>query len=80
MAGEILRNISQYAITLTPKDGGDPITVFAPAEAGTSLEVTGLKPETDYDIDIMAVIDTEGQGEETYDLRIPKLTIKTSKY
>ena len=79
LAGDLVRNITQYAITLTPQDGGDPITVFAPAEAGSSLEVTGLKPETAYDIEVMAVINTDGQGEETYDLGIPILTIETSK-
>ena len=79
LAGELLRNITQYAVTLTPQDGGDPITVFAPAEAGSSLEITELTPETAYDIEVMAVINTDGQGEETYDLGIPTLNIETSK-
>ena len=79
LTGDLPRAITQYAVTLTPRDGGSPISTFAPAEAGTSLRVTGLKPETEYDVEVMAVIDTEGQGEETYDLGIPILTIETSK-
>ena len=79
LSGDLPRNITQYAVTLTPRDGGPPMTTFAPAEAGTSLEVTGLKPETEYDIEVMTVINTEGQGEETYDLGSSVLTIETSK-
>ena len=78
MAGELRRNITQYEVTLIPQDGGDPITVYAPAEAGTAIEVSGLTPETQYDIQIRAVIETEGQGEESYDLGIPRMTIETS--
>ena len=79
LQGDIPRNITKYAVTLTPQDGGLPITVFAPAEPGASLEVTGLTPETTYDVDIMTVIDTEGQGEEIYDLKIPTMTVETGK-
>ena len=80
LTSELPRNITQFAVTLTPRDGGDPITVYTPAEAGTSLDVPGLTPETEYDIEVMAVIDTEGQGEETYDLGIPILTVNTGKF
>ena len=79
MQGDIPRNITQYAVTLTPQDGGLPITVFVPAEPGASIEVTGLTPETAYDVDVMAVIDTEGQGEVTYNLGIPTITIETGE-
>ena len=78
MTGELRRNITQYEITLTPQDGGDLITVYAPTEAGTSIEVPGLTPETEYDIQVKVVIETEGQGEESYDLGIPPMTIETS--
>ena len=80
LTSEPPRNITHFAVTLTPRDGGDAITVYAPAEAGTSLDITGLTPETEYHIEVMVVIDTEGQGEETYDLRIPILTVITGKF
>ena len=72
------RNITQYAVTLTPQDGGSSISVFVPAQASTSYEVTGLKPETSYDIDVFPVIDTKGQGEATFDMGIA-LSVQTSK-
>ena len=79
LQGDIPRNITQYAVTLTPQDGGPPITILVPAEPGASLEVTGLTPETAYDVDVMAVIDTEGQGEQTYNLGIPSILIETGE-
>ena len=73
------RNITEYAVTLTPQDGGPSVSVFVPAQAGTSYEVTGLKPETTYDIEVLPVIATEGQGEATFDMGIA-LSIQTSMY
>ena len=73
------RNITQYAVTLTPQDGGPSVSVFVPAEAGTNYEVTGLKPEAAYDIEVLPVIFTEGQGEATFDMGIT-LIIQTSMY
>ncbi|XP_072032689.1 uncharacterized protein [Amphiura filiformis] len=72
------RNIAQYAVTLTPQDGGPSQTVYVPAEAGTNYTITGLTPETMYDIETRAVIETEGQEEpESYDLGIPPITVET---
>lgn len=79
LAGDLTRNITQYAITLTPQDGGPPQTFTVPAEAGTEYELTGLMPETMYEIQIDAVINTDGQGEEVYDIGIPQINIETSK-
>ena len=73
------RNITQYAVTLTPQDGGPSVSVFVPAQAGISYEVTGLKPETTYDIEVLPIIATEGQGEATFDMGIA-LSIQTSMY
>ena len=73
------RNITQYVVTLTSPDGGPSVSVFVPAQAGTSYEVTGLKPETTYDIEVLPVIVTEGQGEATFDMGIA-LSIQTSMY
>ena len=80
LAGDLDRNITQYAVTLTPQDGGDPITVFVPAEAGSEVTVSGLEPETIYDVKIEAVIDTAGQGEETYDVGFTPMSVETSKF
>ncbi len=73
------RNISAYSVTLTPQDGDAPQTVIIPAEAG-NYTIPGLKPETMYDIDILPVIETEGQDEPSpYDLGIPSLSAETSE-
>ncbi|XP_072042702.1 uncharacterized protein [Amphiura filiformis] len=73
------RNITHYAVTLTPRDGGPSQTVYIPAEAGTNYTITGLTPSTMYDIETHVVIATEGQGEpEPYDLGIPTQVFITS--
>ena len=79
LAGDLVRNITQYSVTLTPQDGGDPITVFVPAEAGGEVTIPGLEPETAYDVLVEAVIDTAGQGEETFDLGFTLMTIETGE-
>ena len=79
LAGDLKRNITQYAITLTPQDGGPPQTFSVPAEAGTEYELTGLMPETTYELQINAVINTDGQGEEIYDIGIPQINVDTGE-
>ena len=79
LAGDIDRSITQYAVTLTPQDGGDPITVLVPAEAGSEVTIPGLKPETTYEVLVETVIDTAGQGEEIYSLGAVPFTIETSE-
>ena len=74
------RTITQYEIILTPQDGGEPIIAFAPAEAGSSVEVTGLEPETMYDVEVRPVVETEGAGEEAMNFGRSSLTVTTSKY
>ena len=74
-----MRNITQYAVTLTPQDGGDPITAFVPAEAGGEVTIPGLEPETTYDVLVEAVIDTVGQGEEIFDLGFTPMTVATGE-
>ena len=80
LAGDLERSITQYAVTLTPQDGGDPITVSVPAEAGAEVTVPGLEPETTYDVEVEAVIDTAGQGEEVFDLGFTPMTVETSMF
>ncbi|XP_072042464.1 uncharacterized protein [Amphiura filiformis] len=73
------RNITYYAVTFTPQDGGSSQTLYVPAEAGTNYTITGLEPETMYNIDTRVVIETEGQEEpEPYDLGIPSQVFETS--
>ena len=79
LVGDLERNITQYAVTLTPQDGGDPITIFVPSGTGSEVTVQDLEPETTYDVKVEAVIDTAGQGEETYDLGFTPMTVETSK-
>ena len=80
LADDLGRSITQYAVTLTPQDGGDPITVLVPAEAGSEGIVSGLEPETTYDVLVEGVIDTPGQGEEIFDLGFTPLIIETSEF
>ena len=80
LTGAPQREITQFAVTFTPQDGGPPVTMYFPAEEGTPFTADGLSPETAYDVEVGVVIDTEGQGEETYDLGIPPLTIETGIY
>ena len=54
--------------------------MFVPAEADAVYIITGLQPVTTYDIQIDVVIDTEGQGEQTYDLGVPPLIVTTREY
>ncbi len=76
--GEPQRNITQYAVTLTPQDGGPPIIAYLPAEAG-NYTIDGLSPETMYDALVEPVIDTDGQGEEPFDIGIEPLTFETGR-
>ena len=80
LAGDLERSITQYAVTLTPQDGGDPITVLVPAEAGSEGTVSGLEPETTYDVLVEPVIDTPGQEEEIYNLGFTPITVETSEF
>ena len=80
MEGDIPREITQYSITATPQDGGPSVTFYVLAEEGASITVSDLDPETAYDIKVSAVIDTEGQGEETFDLGLPSLSITTGMF
>ena len=71
------RVIIQYVVTVVPRDGGDSQVVFVPAEDGIMYNITGLK-RTTYDIIVEYIIDTDGQGQQTYDLRSPLLTVTTT--
>ncbi len=77
LSGDIPREITQYAVTVTPQDGGPSQTVYVPAEGGAEYTITGLMPGTAYDIDIEVVIDTDGQGEVEYDIGIPAQEVTT---
>ena len=69
--------ISHYVVTVIPRDGRDSQVVFIPAEGGIVYNITGLR-QTTYDIKVEHIIDTEGQGELTYDLGLPLLTVTTT--
>ena len=71
------RIIIHYVVTVVPRDGGDSQVVFVPAEAVIVYNITGLN-QTTYDIKVEQVIDTEGQGEQRYDLGSPLLTVTTT--
>ena len=82
LTGSPPRNITKYEVTLTPHGGGDSRFVLVPADANAGYSVTGLPPGTTYDIKVDVVIDTatKGQGELTYDIGIPLLTVTTGEY
>ena len=79
LTGNPQRSITKYAVTLTPKNGGDSEVVFVPAEADAVHMFTSLQHNTTYNIEIGVVIDTviKGQVEQTYDIGVPLLTITT---
>ena len=78
LIGNPHRNITQYAVTLSPKDGGDSQHMYVPAEAGVVVNVTGLQLPNTFDIGIDVIIDTEGQGERTYDIGVTVITVNVS--
>lgn len=77
--GDPPRSIAVYVVTFTPQDGGPAQTVSVPAEEGATLTVSGLTPETAYDVSVSAGIETEGQGLETFDLGFAPLAYSTCK-
>ena len=79
LTGNPQRNITYYAITISSQDGEDQQFASVPAEAAV-YNITGLQMATTYDIGINVVIDTEGQGEQTYDLGVPPFIVTTREY
>ena len=79
VTGDLERSITQYAVTLTPQDGGDPISVFVLAEVGAIVTIRDLESGTTYEVAVNAVIHTAGQGEETYDLGFTPMIVEISK-
>ena len=75
LIGNPHRYITQYEVTVSPRDGGNPQVALVPAEAGVVVIVTGLRLPNTFDIGIDVVIDTEGQGEQTYDIGVPVITV-----
>ena len=81
LTGKPNRNITQYAVTVSPQDGGGSQVAFVPAEIDAVCIITDLRLHTTYDIKIDVIIDTEGQGEQTYDIGSPLFALTTkSKY
>ena len=71
------RIITHYVVTVVDRDRGDSLVNYVLAEAGIVYNITGLRP-TKYDIKVEHVIDTDGQGEQTYDLESPLLSVTTT--
>ena len=80
LTGNPQRNITQYVVTISSQDGGHSQVVYVPAEADAVYLIAGLQPSTTYDIEMDFVIDTEGQGEQMYDLGVSSLTVTTCTY
>ena len=80
MTGSPQRNIRQYVVTISSQDGGDRQVVLIPPETLGVHTITGLQSTTTYYVVINVIIDTDGQGERTYDLGIPSLTVTTRKH
>ena len=79
LTGNLQRAITQYAVTVVSEDDTPLYPVFIPAEAGIGFTFYNLEPGTAYDIHISAVIDTENQGEVTFDIGEPSLSSTTCK-
>ena len=77
--GKPHRTITHYIVTVVPRDGGDSQAAFVLAEAGIVYNITGLN-QTTYDVKVeQVIIDTEGQGEQIYDLGSPMVTVTTTQ-
>ena len=79
LTGNPQRNITQYAVTISSQDGGHQEVVFIPAEDVAVYDFEGLQPATTYNFEINVVIYTAEQGEQTYNLGVPPLTVSTRK-
>ena len=80
LTGKPQRLITQYAIKIIQKyNGGNLQVALVPAEGDAMYVITNLQPATTYDIEVNVVIDTEGQGEQPFDLGVPFLTVTTSE-
>ena len=75
LLGSPHRNMTQYAVTVSPQDGTESRIVFLPAEARVFV-IAGLHLPNTFDIETEVVIDTEGQGVQTYDIGVPMITGK----
>ena len=80
LTGNPQRNITQYAVTISSQDGIESKVLYVPAEDVAMCTLTGLHSATTYDIEIHVIIDTEGQGDQTYDLGINPLIVTTREY
>ena len=78
LAGNPHRNITSYEVTVTNQNDGTKQAVFVSAAPGMVYNITGLQRGSTYDIEINVVIDTEGQGEQTYDIGIRPITVNTT--
>ena len=78
LTGYPRRNITRYSVAINPQSGGDRQVVFVPAEAGVFKIISNLQNTTVYDIKVSTVINTEGQGEQTYDIGSQVFTLTTT--
>ena len=76
LTGKPNRNITQYAVTIS-QDSGDSQVAFVPAAIDAVYFIRDLRLHTTYDIKIDVIIDTEGQGEQTYDIGQPLFAVTT---
>lgn len=60
--------ITQYAVNVLTQDGLEPQVAFVSATSDAVCVITGLQVSTTYEIKVDVVIDTEGQGEQMYDI------------
>ena len=77
LTGNPQRNITQYAVTISSQDGRHQEDVFIPAEDIAVYNFRSLQPATTYNIKVNIVIDTAGQGEQTYDIGVSPLIVTT---
>ena len=77
LTGKPNRNITRYAVTFGPQDGGGSQVAFVPPEIDAAYVLTDLRPHATYDIKVEVIIDTEGQGEQTYDIGPPLFSVST---
>ena len=73
LLGNPQRSITQYEVTTVQRNDGRSQIVFVIAEAGAVYTITSLQSPMAFDIRINVVINTEGQGEQSYDIGVVSL-------
>ena len=74
LLGSPQRSITRYEVTTVQRDGGGSQIALVTAESGVIYTVSSLHSPMGFDFRTNVVINTEGQGEQSYDIGVPPLS------